>query len=1007
MCKCRHGFMLSKIAVILALVLCAQVFAPGAGSGALAEGNADPEPALGVYANGDYTGIYELNDEIIVESVDQAMQAAVELGLCDSVDGLVLENVVTLGGETFYQFKQVYAGLEVFGHKVAVLTDQRDVVCAVSGDYVAIDQLEVQHEPDWDMLAGELAGYMYDAGLLDVSVELLTGDVAAAGEPVVYVDGDMPRLAYYINGNSVIAGGAWYAVVDAATGEVLLYADNMRDMGELELRSYPWQAELPYNEATGRYEVRDEARCFEIYDAEGYLLVPIFEEYDDDPLLEKHGYIERNIFQSILGSPVGQTYSEGMIEAPAELSVPEDASEYLRHVYAGMALAYDYFSDVLDWEGFNGRRGNIKVVYNCEGVLSTDGVSVDNIMTFPDVYAAIIVYMDELGKEYAADPGSTVHEYAHGVERVISNIASQDGSEGSAIKEAVSDIFAELAEAYATGDDPDWENAVRRLYEGGPDTLYNYAQYVAGTEEHKASTIMSYGFYRLWYQWRDSMSVEECMDRMSQLLFRGLFLLPYDASFYDMAYAVRTSGRIMERSGELTVKQYDQLCESLQDVGLLEQESTCMVKVTDLEGVPIEGASVIVMIDGDAPVLEDDYANLSTNCVALRTNDDGLCSVRMFDGGSSYQAVVSAEGYEAYCGQVDTIVEQGGAGDVQFYVNRIELCPAGGDRGEIPVAAYDEGQLRAALDGLVAQYGLIELNETQYGYGEDVPAGRLSGLLCADIYDYDGDAQSELFVVRLDTGSQGESNEAETGFVMEVYDWDDDLAMVKQADALEFDMFMTIGWANSAVHFARGASDEGASVYVNYYYDFNSRGFGTLRIEYDGELHLTGGVESDEYNAWISCYEAVSDSALNEVLGAQLARDVSGWEQRVSCDWEEVSAYPAQEHLEAYADCYRELMAQMQLEDPDTLSMYINPERRALTEYDPSDTQAYLEALKSVYRYEYAHAASRFDERYRMMGGTLTAMCGASHLSDAMSGDDSSMLECYDATGQLDRYREA
>lgn len=95
------------------------------------------------------------------------------------------------------------------------------------------------------------------------------------------------------------------------------------------------------------------------------------------------------------------------------------------------------------------------------------------------------------------------------------------------------------------------------------------------------------------------MQVAVCMDRMSHLLFRALFLLPHDASFFDLAYALRTSGLIMQQKWRTSLKQYDQLCTALQSVGLLKQESTCLVAVTDPNGAPIEGARVALFTGDD------------------------------------------------------------------------------------------------------------------------------------------------------------------------------------------------------------------------------------------------------------------------------------------------------------------------------------------------------------------------------------------------------------------------
>ena len=371
------------------------------------------------------------------------------------------------------------------------------------------------------------------------------------------------------------------------------------------------------------------------------------------------------------------------------------------------------------------------------------------------------------------------------------------------------------------------------------------------------------------------------MEKMSHLLFRALFLLPNDAGFYDLAYAVRTSGRIMERNGDLSLKQYDQLCESLQNVGLLKQESTCIIEVTDRDGVPVENALVTLVIgeDADAPVLEDNDLNGGMSLITLRTSGAGLCHIRLFDDGASYRIAVHADGYEPYSGWVDTIVEQTDSADVQFLVNRVQLWPEGGEPGEIPTAEFDDGLLWAQLERLAEQYGMMDSGEERFASDpaqSSIPAERLCGLLGADLYDYDGDGQNELLVMRLDTPPAQAQGSETTHCVISVYDWNANMAAVELAGELTFDLPMTNGFANAAIHFARGESSEGAALYAEYLYDFNSRGFGTLRIAYDGTLHVTGGVDLNAgvttFNEVFSVSKAMCNAAREVILMADSSK---------------------------------------------------------------------------------------------------------------------------------------
>lgn len=421
-----------RLAAALLVALCAQVFLPVPSfctASAAAENALNTAPAFGAYLHHDYTGIYAFDNPVIAHNAQQAAQAAVDMNLCGDPAELQLERTASLEGETFYQFQQIHQGMRVWGHRMMVLTDAQGTVRAISGDYVPIGDLEAR-QADWNALAQAATDWARGAGLLDGDGALTAEDVQRASEQVVYAGGSAPRLACLVDGSILGSGAAPDILLDAETGGLLDVIDNQLSTAEMTLDTYPWRAEFPCEE-NGEYLLRDEARCFEIYDAQGYLVVPLITTEDDDPLIEKQDYVKKNLLDALLDrGPAGLTYSEGLIDEPVSLHDPEDADAYARNVYASAALAYDYFHEVLGWDGFNGARSNIKIVYNSKGVPNGNTVSTDNVIMYPGEKAGILVYLDNAGREYAANPNTGVHEYAHGVERTISGIVSDGDDEG-------------------------------------------------------------------------------------------------------------------------------------------------------------------------------------------------------------------------------------------------------------------------------------------------------------------------------------------------------------------------------------------------------------------------------------------------------------------------------------------------------------------------------------------------------------------------------------------------
>ncbi len=998
----------TRRACIAALLtaLCLQLLLPVGAVDRVRAAQADPGEALQeLYSNSDYNVLYTPDDRLSVRDAEQAIQAAVELGLCGDASELEPQRDFALGAGRVYRLRQVCGGVPVFGRHVTLIADAQGVVRAASGDCAPTDQLGAQPEADWAALARALAESLSDAELIAAETALGADAVRSASEPVVYADAGAPRWALLVQGMALTGRGAWQAVVDAATGEVLRIIDNVQTLGELELDSYPWSAQLPYDAALGGYALRDDERNFELYDAQGNM-ISIAMAFDADPLIEMHTYLDSNpIGEYFHFEPVGITVSQGMLDAPVALPDPSDADALQRQIFASLALAYDYFDDVLGWEGFNGRRAPIKVVYNCSGLIEGLELTTDNAGILSGTHSAVLSFLGDKGREVAYDPNTTVHEYAHGVEYSISCIVAGSGDEGAGVKEALSDAFAELAEAYATGADPDWKSLVRSHYPIADDSLYDYADYAAGVDGHESCTIATYALYQLWQQWRDTMSVEECMYKMSNLLFSALFLLPHDATFFDLAYALRTSGRMLEAGGELSLSQYEAVCDSLQRVGILRQASTCIVRVTDDAGAPIEGAQLRLHTGaGDAPVLEDDYLTSGYGLATLRTDAHGLASIRLFDGGGRYLIQVRADGFEDYSGWADTIVEQADSGDVRFLINEVQLHPQGSDPGQIQVAEFDDGLLRAQLQSLIEQYGTVAVGADEYPPDADglyVPAQRLTGLLGADIFDYDGDGQSELLTLRLDAEDGYAQQPGQVQCTISVYDWDAELATVELADELTYGYPIAYAGNLSTLHFARGESSRGAALYLDYFWEFNTQGYGTLRVEYDGALNLTGGVECDEFYASYSCHEARSNEALRNLLNLLTASDGGGWELASTRNWEEESADPAPQYLDEYGACYGGLMADMALEDPHPRSQWLDDALPKIGKYDPARENEFRQQLTAYTDYKRELISSRPDERYIALDGTLTALCGVCVLGDSGICE----LMCYDKTGLLDAYR--
>ena len=149
----------SRLAALLLLALCAQMLLPSQTPSAYATETSieDFGPSLGVYPNRDYTGLYKIDAQILAHDAAQAIQAAVDLGLCESAADLELERAVPLGNETIYQLRQVYEGIPVLNRRATVLTDAQGVVRAAGGDCVPLEGINTQPALGWAEIAQVLS----------------------------------------------------------------------------------------------------------------------------------------------------------------------------------------------------------------------------------------------------------------------------------------------------------------------------------------------------------------------------------------------------------------------------------------------------------------------------------------------------------------------------------------------------------------------------------------------------------------------------------------------------------------------------------------------------------------------------------------------------------------------------------------------------------------------------------------------------------------------------------
>ena len=358
-----------------------------------------------------------------------------------------------------------------------------------------------------------------------------------------------------------------------------------------------------------------------------------------------------------------------------------------------------------------------------------------------------------------------------------------------------------------------------------------------------------------------------------------------------------------------------------------------------------------------------------------------------------------------------------------YYVNQ-EIFFKDAWREVSSILEYDEwpepgenagsGENQALTDilaELVSQYGVIgtgseDYTGTGYGGGETlVPAEQITGLLSADIYDYDGDGQDELLTVRCEPAKEYDTGESAGGWIetklyLAVYEQNagDSGGSVVPADEKTISIpGLPDTLCSSSIQFMRGVQDGKAALYLDYYFNFNTQSFSTIRLTYDGKLNVSGGVDCSEFAFAASCNTGASEGALETMGGRQSGSGGSrqGWETGEVYNWEGQSAEIPGDYFESYRNDWQKGMEEIGLQDSSFRTMYTYA-IPVVHEDNAARTQYYIDLCTR-------HPA----ETCAMTGGgTLTELCGI--LSPSWR-DDSGMYKitftCYDSTGLLDQYR--
>jgi len=312
------------------------------------------------------------------------------------------------------RYQQRFNGLPVWPSHLSVHLNKQGDVYLVNGSYIRTPVLDTT-----PTLSAEEAATRAEAGVAE------DGAQAEHMELIVYVPdrGGVPKLAWKMDIHGRFAHQHWQAVIDAQSGEALLLHSTICTAAAQGSGTDTWGTQRNLNiwheETEGLYYMIDASKpMFDPNNFEGVIRI-----------LDAQN-------QMMDDNPNFTTYAIAS-SSPTSGWIPDAVSAAF-----GLSATFDYFDQFHQRNSLDGQGGTISAVVQY-------GINFPNAFWHPDMQTMFFGQAEQ----YAGALDVVAHELTHGVTSSTSNLVYrfQSGS----LSEAMSDIFGELVERFAYGQN-DW-----------------------------------------------------------------------------------------------------------------------------------------------------------------------------------------------------------------------------------------------------------------------------------------------------------------------------------------------------------------------------------------------------------------------------------------------------------------------------------------------------------------------------------------------------------------------
>ena len=474
----------------------------------------------------------------VARSAEEAARnlAAIEdqLGYKNALSELTEKSTTTIDGDTYYRLQQNYQGIPVYGRTAVYVTDMNGKTLAITGNVIDVIE-DFEQSPLLTALEAETSIKTYMADELGyVNTEHVSIERLNKNDLVIYNMGEtgMVYLAY------VLYVDFYEFIVDAHMGSVLCCSKLL-----YESDTTIGYAASDASRENGFGITLNDAGIYELTDATHRLSVYTLQNLNSEELLksiDKGTYFDWKKVQLIESQDVifGNSKEEVMLKAErgAQLLLNViDVQDYfcqLGFLPAGKTLLF--YNDGYK-EGENARAGY--------GPLSFPQLGENG-----DSYG--VLFMGSITG--VNDVDVIAHEYTHRVSRQIIAWSGRN-TQKDALNEALSDIFGVMIEARLKSKGLDWiiegdnTSTYRNIAdprETGYRAVLTDENNSRSAEEYAYSTVISHAAYLMSEDGGGLLTIDE----LAKLWYRAMLMMPSDCDFAECRTLVELAGESMELS---------------------------------------------------------------------------------------------------------------------------------------------------------------------------------------------------------------------------------------------------------------------------------------------------------------------------------------------------------------------------------------------------------------------------------------------------------------------------